>query len=167
VNKTKTSPKNGKNITTFIVVSLIILAVAAVAFNLFRHEEPPCIQIPQELSTEQSKKALDVRSQLESAIKGKGDVAAKYDTILKQNFAKLSERNVTLYLFVQAIDCYLKHGDQASRDIAKTMTELLRAELANSSGSGSLSGPLTADEVRDINKSPYAAVILKRLSSTQ
>jgi hypothetical protein len=144
--------------------AVVIVAIVLVIFFLPQYTSRPCIQIPKELSAEDAKKALDLKGELEATVKGKGDVAAKYDTVVRDNFAKLSQRNMTLYLFSQAIDCYLKHGDQASKEVAKIMAETLRAELARSGGHASLTGPLTAEEEAEIKKSPYANVILEALS---
>jgi hypothetical protein len=170
-HKRRGDPDRGKTALTVIGVIVIVIVVGVVLYFFFSRPTPPpvvsCIQIPRELSIEENNKALDVKAKVEAAIKGQGDVVAKYDTVLHEDFAKLSNRNVTLYIFVQAIDCYLQHGNQASNAAANSMTELLRAELAQNRGSESLTGPLTAEEEGDIRKSPYAAVILKRLSTVR
>jgi hypothetical protein len=152
-----------------IIMAMVIVAILATMLaNLifcFRPRTTPiaasCIQIPKELSSEEEKRALDIRSQLEAAVKSKSDVAAKFDMVVLSSFARLSDRNMTLYIFAQAINCYLKKGDPASQEMAKVMTEILRAELARSN----LHGPLTAEEEAEIKKSPYANLILERFST--
>jgi len=148
--------------TINVPVIFSLIAIIAILAFFFWPRAPipaPCIQIPKELSGEEEKKALDMRSQLEAAVEAKGDVVAKYGTVVQSSFAKLSDRNMTLYIFVQAISCYLKNGDAASQEVAKAMTELLRAELARGARHGDLRGPLTAEEKADIQKSRYADLI--------
>jgi hypothetical protein len=102
--------------------------------------------------SEEKKRALDIRSQLEAAVNATGDVAAKYDMVVQSSFLKLSNRNITLYIFAQAINCYLRKGDTASQEMAKVLTKILRAELSRSEGYGSLK----AEEEAEIKKSPHA-----------
>jgi hypothetical protein len=157
--------KTGNAVLILLGVIVAVLVVGGVLYYIFSPRSPTsCIQIPVEISSEESKKAADIAAKAEAAIQGQADVAARYDTVLHQTFAKLSDRNVTLYIFAQAIECYLKHNNQASNDVANRMTELLRAELANSRGGEGLTGPLTAPEESDIKKSPYASTILNTFS---
>jgi hypothetical protein len=91
------------------------------------------------------KRAGDIAAKLQSAIKS-ADVKAEFASVLDTSYQTLSDRNVELYLYLTAIDCYLERNSESGNRIAEQMAALVRAKFANEQGNESLGGPLTPKE---------------------
>jgi hypothetical protein len=90
------------------------------------------------------------------------DFSAKFNDTVSQSFQTLSDKNATLYLFLQAIDCYLRHGKVGER-IAQEMADFVRASWAQTTvGQRGTPPALTPDEINMIKQTPYKEEIYAR-----
>lgn len=91
-----------------------------------------CIKPPPLKSEADRKAAVTLAAELE-----KLNVDAKIQTdfgkVVNTAFDKLSEDNMTLYLLLSSIECYLKHG-KIGQEVAKEMAQLVRTRWAAKAG---------------------------------
>ena len=85
----------------------------------------PCITPPPMSTTEQDTFAASVAAQLQQLQAG-GSLSASYTKIVQDTYDKLADNDKALYLFLLAIDCYLKDG-KAGRDVAREMADVVKA----------------------------------------
>lgn len=111
---------------------------------------------PPESALRSDAKTLELAGKLKTAMES-GDVKAGYKAVLDGSFGKLSEANTELYLFLKAIECYLKQGKPEGNEMARVMATMLRERLAVRSGVQSLQVRLTNTETKAIEASPEAA----------
>ena len=80
-------------------------------------------------------KLVDIAAKLEH-VQIDANLKANFKSILEQNFQKLSDKEVSQYLFLQAIDCYLKRakGDKAMMDIVGPIVTQMAASVLEAYG---------------------------------
>lgn len=83
-----------------------------------------CITPPPMSTSEQDSIAIGIAAQLASIPVG-GSLNTTFSTIVKNEYDRLTDNDKTLFLFLSAIDCYLKEG-QVGQDIAKTMAQIVK-----------------------------------------
>ncbi len=111
--------------------------------------------------------AADIAGELETLPKNKteAEVKAGWKKQVEVNFGRLSDANMSLFLFLRAIECYLKHG-QVGGEIAKILALDLKnwwsARAVGSMGGGTGLGEF---ELAEINKSRHRDEILRVLKS--
>lgn len=102
-----------------IAISVVILVVI--------HGCAPqknCIQPPPMSSNEQDQIAGAVALQLANVPVG-GNVSANFSATLNQTYDKLDEPDKALFMYLTAIECYLKEG-KVGEEIAGQMAQLVR-----------------------------------------
>lgn len=135
--------------TTRLVVRFFLLCVFILAYGCTSLN---CITPPPGMQEEKRKVAAEIAGKLTKigAAENEGKLKADYEGFLKTEFATLSDRNTSLYLFLSAIDCYLKHG-KVGHEIAREMAATVRkqwASLIGLSGAEPLLSPRERDEIR-------------------
>ncbi len=106
---------------TLAAVILIVLQGCSAQKN--------CIQPPPMTSIEQDQVAGAVALQLANVPVG-GNVSANFSTTLNQTYDKLDEPDKALFLYLTAIECYLKEG-KVGEDIANQMAQLVREKYGS------------------------------------
>lgn len=93
-----------------------------------------CITPPPMETSEQNTFAASVAAQLAGA-PATGSLSASYSDIVKATYDKLSDasNDKALFLFLTAIDCYLKDG-KVGQDIAKQMAQLVQTKWSAKQG---------------------------------
>src|SRR5438552_2149118 len=89
----------------------------------------PCITAPpgHMLSQNDNTIAASLTTDLQKlGVKAGADLKAEFQSKVDADFDKLSDANVSLFLFLQAIDCYMKNG-KIGESIAKDMVAIVRA----------------------------------------
>lgn len=84
----------------------------------------PCIQPPPMTTSEQTTIAANVAAQL-TAVPVGGNLSGSYTNIVNNSYDKLADNDKALFLFLIAIECYLKEG-KIGGGIAKQMAQLVR-----------------------------------------
>ena len=84
----------------------------------------PCIVPPPMETNEQHQIAVGIAATLSSLPVG-GNLSTNFQHTVHNNYDKLADNDKSLYLFLIAIDCYLKEGE-VGQDIAKQMVQIVR-----------------------------------------
>lgn len=140
--------------TAFVLVAVVIaVGVVLIVCLTGRPRLDSCIQPPKLASEEQTQRANDLANTLKSVVdaSAKGvdsdsKFKAAFSDALKTHYDKLSDENATLYLFSQAIYCYLNLKSEAGNHAAEQWTQMLierHREKHHAMGSGQ---PLTLEE---------------------
>jgi hypothetical protein len=88
------------------------------------------------------------------------DVKDRFASRLQGEFDTLSDPNASLFLFLEAIDCYLKNG-KVGEDVARSMAGLVMTRWSAKQGlAPAPSGGLSPDERNAIAASPLRNQIL-------
>ena len=87
---------------------------------------PLCIQVPPTLSTNEKKIGADIAAKLEQ-LKVDGSLKANYERAARSEWGKLSDANAELFIFLQAIDCYLQRPTPISQEMARELMNIVRA----------------------------------------
>ncbi|MBX3360137.1 MAG: hypothetical protein KF912_02655 [Phycisphaeraceae bacterium] len=146
-----------------VVASGLLLVGCKTARQVVEPTVTSCPQPPVTGVSSEDKAGYNLAAKLEQVGVG-GEVKAEFERVVKADFATLSDRNVSLLLFLRAIDCYLGRG-AVGEEIAREMAAMVRQEWAAQSGFRGTDGPLTPLEVAAINRSPqYGRDILEKLN---
>ena len=119
---------------------------------------PPCITPPPMATSEQDQVAASVAAQLQQLPVG-GNLSASYSQIVQTTYDKLADNDKSLYLFLLAIDCYLKDG-KVGREIAQQMAQIVQARWAARETSAKDLGTL---DRRSPDIAPKVHAILSRI----
>jgi hypothetical protein len=123
----------------------------AVAYRLGLYTAPPT------LAKDQREIGTAIAAKL-SKLNSHGDLKVQFKNEVEENFAKLSDSNAALYLFLKAIDCILdkptdaKHPDPLREELARSMVETVRRKWGAENDVQSASGPLSPFERTLIQK---------------
>lgn len=129
----------------------VFFASFLVAFLVSCCSHETCIKPPPMETSDQTTLAASIAAQLAGA-PATGSLSASYSEIVKATYDKISDNDKAYYLFLVAIECYLKEG-QVGQEIAKQMAQTVQTKfLAKQS-----SGPLTARSVPLDKRSPDVA----------
>lgn len=101
-------------------ITLAAIFLAIVSSCCTQHS---CITPPPMTTDEQNSIAVGLAAQLASVPVG-GSLSTTFSTIVKNEYDRLTDNDKTLFLFLQAIDCYLKDG-KVGQDIAKSMAKMV------------------------------------------
>ena len=104
-------------------ITLAALLLAVVSSCCTQHS---CITPPPMTTDEQNSIAVGLAAQLANIPVG-GSLSTNFSTIVKNEYDRLTDNDKTLYLFLSAIDCYLKEG-QVGQDIAKSMAQMVNTK---------------------------------------
>jgi hypothetical protein len=84
----------------------------------------PCITPPPMSSAHDNEVAIGISAQL-SGIPVGGSLSTSFKNIVNTQYDQLDENDKALFLFLRAIDCYLKDG-KAGEDVAQVMAQLVK-----------------------------------------
>jgi hypothetical protein len=157
-----------------VLVALIIAAAVTAVVWLTGRPPPPkvdnCIHPPALASEEQTHRANDLANTLKSAVSSSGKgvdsdskFKAAFSDALKTQYDKLSDENATLYLFSQAIYCYLNLKSETGNRAAEQWTQMLietHREKHHAQGAGQ---PLTLEERASLQSDPNGQKALELL----
>jgi hypothetical protein len=121
-----------------------------------------CIEVPKVSDEKQKNIAAEIAAKLEK-LPVSGDIQGKYDTLVKEEYARLSDDNMALLLFLNAIHCYL-NDNKVGKDIALLMADTVRKRWAAKQGFSGTDKKLSPAEKEKINESEYAKLLNERLS---
>lgn len=88
-----------------------------------------CITPPPMATSEQNTVAGSIALSLAGA-PASGSLSGSYSSIVKNDYDKLADNDKALFLFLKAIDCYLKDG-KVGQDIAKQMAQAVQTKWAS------------------------------------
>lgn len=147
----------------FLSISAGVLLCAPLGCNGPKNNTlSSCIQPPVFEVDDQGRIASEVTAKL-AEIQLDVSASSKFESLLKANFTKLSDRNASLLLFLRAIECYMQSG-QVGEEIAREMAAMVREEWSKQSGFRGTDGPLTPLEEAAIKRSSaYQSEILSLL----
>jgi hypothetical protein len=160
------------NQRTAIVLVGVVIAVGVVLVVWLTGRPPPksCIQPPQLATEEQTQRANDLANTLKSVVdaSAKGvdsdsKFKAAFSDALKTHYDKLSDENVTLYLFSQAIYCYLTLKSQAGNHAADQWTQMLIEKYREKRHAQGAGQPLTLEERTSLRSDPNGQKALELL----
>lgn len=138
---------------------LVCAALAAALSSCCSHGT--CITPPPMESSEQNTLAASVAAQLAGAPAG-GSLSVSYSNIIKDTYDKINDNDKALYLFLVAIECYLKEG-QVGQDIAKQMATLVQTKWSAKQAAGPVTARSTKLEQRVPDLAPRIRSIQKKL----
>lgn len=121
-----------------------------------------CIQPPATAVTGEDAIIGKIAVDLVEKVVVDGSAEANFKSIVKADFSKLSDRNISLLLFLRAISCYLDQG-LVGEEIARQMAQFVREEWSAQAGFRGKDGPLTPLELRYIEQSPDSEEIVSKL----
>jgi hypothetical protein len=146
-----------------VLYAILLGAAACAARPPIPCIAPPCVGSYKYQTDEKS--ALDVSAKLQKIALDAGvKLQDEFKTVLEENFDKMSDSNVALYLFLNAIDCYLKSG-KVGQDVAKMMAGTVHTRWGSSKGFAGITPSLTPAERALIAPSPFANQILGAFTS--
>ncbi|TAH37006.1 MAG: hypothetical protein EYC70_08465 [Planctomycetota bacterium] len=126
-------------------------------------QELSCIHPPVLKTNSEVTVAVDIAGRLESLLAvSKDRLVPEFQQLVTQDFARLSDENASLLLFLNAIDCYMQRG-AVGLDLSNRMADIVRTRWAVALNLGSPGSHLTATEVEIIRRSPQSELILARL----
>jgi hypothetical protein len=105
-----------------LIVLPFLLAVSCCAHG-------PCIVPPAMETTEQHNIAVGIAATLAQLPAG-GSLNTSFSSTVHTTYDKLADRDKSLYLFLIAIECYLKEGE-VGQVVAGQMAQLVREEWAS------------------------------------
>lgn len=120
-----------------------------------------CITPPPMETSEQSTVAASVAAQLAGA-PATGSLSVSYSDIVKNTYDKINDNDKALYLFLVAIECYLKEG-QVGQDIAKSMATLVQNKWSAKQSAGSLTARKVPLDQRSPTIAPKIHSVLKQV----
>ena len=88
-----------------------------------------CITPPPMETSDQNTIAASIAVQLAGA-PASGNLSTTYSDLVKNTYDKLADNDKALYLFLIAIDCYLKDG-KVGEQIAKQMAQIVQAKWSS------------------------------------
>jgi predicted small lipoprotein YifL len=121
----------------------------------------PCITPPPMETSDQTTIAASVAAQLAGA-PATGSLSATYSSIVKDTFDKLADNDKALYLFLVAIECYIKEG-QVGQEIAKGMAQTVQAKWASKQAATSLTARSKTLDQRSPGVAPRIHSVLKQV----
>ena len=107
-----------------------LLALALVSFLGCSQET--CIKPPPLKSEADRKAAVTIAAQLEK-LNADATIKTDFGNVVNTAFDRLSEDNMTLFLLLSAIECYLKHG-KIGETVAQEMAQVVRTRWASKAG---------------------------------
>ena len=119
------------------------------------------IEVPKTSDETQKKISAEIAAKL-GRLAASTDLKGAYDSTVKTEYGRLSDENMALLLFLNAIHCYLQDG-KVGEAIANQMAETVRQRWAAKKGISGTTPKLSPLEMRHIRESPYAAELTKRL----
>lgn len=134
------------------LIGIVALTLLTSAFGC------KCIEQPLTHSEQTKKAIVDVSAKLEK-LPAQGDVKTNFEQSVKTDFATLNDDNTALLLYLNAIDCYLRHG-KIGGEVAKELVEIVRKWWGAKHGfspGGPLPGALQPVEKSTIKQSPENA----------
>lgn len=161
------------NRSTAVVVVAVVIAIGVIVVVWLTNRPPTtpsCIQPPTLATEEETRRANDLANTLKSVVdeSAKGvnsdsKFKAAFSDALKTQYDKLSDENATLYLFSQAIFCYLNLKSEAGNHAAEQWTQMLierHREKHHAMGAGQ---PLTLEERASLRSDPNGQKALELL----
>ena len=139
-----------------VILSAMALASAA-TLGCCRNDhcvEPPLLKQESDKSV-----AIDIAAKLDK-LPLTADLKTEFKDTLNQEFNKLSDKNASLLMFLQAIDCYLKAG-KAGEDLARQLFTLVRDWWAAIHDFRGLDNRISPAERAAIDESSFADQIYK------
>ncbi len=125
----------------------------------------PCVAPPPKNAASKTDYELGVKVAADLQKLG-GNVGAElknaFETELNANFPKMSDENVALYLFLNAITCYLKNG-KVGEQVAIEMAATVRAKYGAKNKLMGVGEKVTPVERALIDKSSLATAIHREL----
>lgn len=122
-----------------------------------------CIQPPAEYVKGEDKVANEITAKL-AKLDVEATAKSEFGSTLQANFSKLSDRNVSLLLFLRAIDCYLEQG-VVGEELARDFARMVREEWSEQAGFRGTDGPLTPLERGYIQRYEHSDEIFDYLRS--
>ena len=143
----------------YVVMTFIISAglMGCKNDNQSAAAKPTCIAVPPTTRETDKGAAATLALKLEQ-LKMSADLKAEFKNTLKEEFQKLSDSNMSLYLFLSAIECYTKAQTPISDEMARELMQLVKARYtAGNQLAGTPPDRLTPVERNLINKNPEVA----------
>jgi hypothetical protein len=146
-------PELEMNMKAFLCAMLLLPLIACCSHG-------NCITPPPMESTDQTNLAASIAAQLAGA-PATGSLSVSYSTIVKDTYDKLADNDKALYLFLVAIECYLKEG-QVGQDIAKQMAQSVQTKWASKQNINPAARVKTLDQ-RSPDVAPKIHSVLKKV----
>jgi hypothetical protein len=116
-----------------------------------------CIRPPELSDSKENKIAGEISARL-AKLPVNAQIKGEYETVVKEDFQKLSDSNAALLLFLRAIECFSKEGVDPL--IIRQMVEIVRARWGAAQGISGQEKKLTALERKLIAESPHGKEIM-------
>lgn len=156
-----------------VACSLLVASMALASCKTSREIASPtlasCIQPPVTGVKTQDEASREIAAKLAN-VKLDANAKASFKHVLDAEFSTLSDRNVSLLLFLRAIDCYSKQPrvdpavPSVGEDIARDLASMVRQEWATQTGFRGVDGPITPLERAFISKSAFSSEIMDHLT---
>jgi hypothetical protein len=142
-------------VVAFVVVVALLVYASVRTIDPPEKTVPQCVTVPPVSSEDQRKAATDIALKLEK-LKTSGGIEAEFDKTVKSEYAKLSDENMALLLFLNAIHCYLQDG-KVGQEVAATMAQVVRDRWASKKGIQGGTPKLSPLEKDELRQSEYKA----------
>ena len=139
--------------------SVLCAALTAALASCCSHST--CITPPPMSTEEQNTFAASVAAQLAGA-PATGSLSVSYSNIVKDTYDRINDNDKALYLFLVAIECYLKEG-QVGQEIAKQMAQSVQNKWAAKQAAGSLTARSVPLDKRSPDVAPRIHAVLKKV----
>jgi hypothetical protein len=131
------------------------------AVSCCSHE--PCIVPPPMETNEQNSIAVGIAAQLASLPVG-GSLSTTFSNTVHNTYDKLADNDKSLYLFLLAIECYLKEG-RVGQDIARQMAQMVQTKWTEKEtvGTKDLRPTLSRVDSRSPKLAPRIHSVMKKV----
>ena len=112
-----------------------------------------CIQVPPTLSTNDKKMGVEIAAKLEQ-LKVDGSLKANYERTARSEWGKLSDANAELFIFLQAVDCYMARKTPISDAMARELIAIVRERWGSAKGIAGSTAKISRLEKSKLKETP-------------